>query len=387
MRASAGDVLLRGARASVVAATLVTALAVPRGARAGDVVAARRDFAEGVRLYQRGDFEGARRLFQKANAEHHAAPMVYNLALAEERLAHHQAAVDAYEAYVAEAGDAGEFRAAAAMAIAQIKARSTRLRIDTKPSGARVFVDGSPLSEPAPTLFLVPAGRHVIVAQGDGWRGEEDIEARGAGDVLAIVIKPKDEAPVVVPPAPPASAPLDSAPPTTNAPPLTPVEPAAPLPDQFIWGAAFVLAPYHMLGAAKGSENAGTATQVVSGAIVEVGHAMTDRVEFLARGLFALGPYGKPTYAFMGGPGISLRIGSWVWLGATFIGGGMETIKDRIRFGTGIVFGTIVEASFVVLNTPHGQWTVGVQPGTLLTDNGRDNAAFFVPLSFGYRSF
>jgi outer membrane protein assembly factor BamD (BamD/ComL family) len=52
-----------------------------REARAGDVDLARAIFAEGVKLYQRDDYEGARRLFKKAEAEHHAAPIVYNIGL------------------------------------------------------------------------------------------------------------------------------------------------------------------------------------------------------------------------------------------------------------------------------------------------------------------
>ena len=93
----------------------------PREARADDVEAARRDFAEGVRLYQRGDYEGARRLFKKADSEHHAPSIVYNLAVAEERALRPQAAIDTYEAYLAEAGENGEFSGAAVMAIAQIE--------------------------------------------------------------------------------------------------------------------------------------------------------------------------------------------------------------------------------------------------------------------------
>lgn len=362
----------------------------PRDARADDVEAARRDFAEGVRLYQRGDYEGARRLFKKADAEHHAAAIIYNLAFAEERLFHLQAAVDAYEAYVAEVGPSGELSSAAAMAIVQIKARSTRLRIDTKPAGARLFVDGTALTEPAPTTYLLPAGHHVVVAQGQSWRGEEEIEVRGTGDVLNLVIKSAtaDEPVAVVPPAAPianepapapAPAPIDR----------TPEVPApdAALPSGFVWGAAFALAPYYLLGTDPGTLNTRGATQLVAGGIFEVGHAVTDRFEFLARGFLALGPEGKPSYAAMGGPGLSLRVGSSLWFGATFLGGQLETLSRGVRYGTDLVFGAMVEASLVVISTPSGQWMAGIQPGLLLTDHVRDNTAFFFPFSFGYRAF
>src|SRR5207244_3515958 len=118
LRASARDVVL----------TIALLLSSTQPAHAGDVEVARKIFADGVKLYQQGDYEGARRLFKQADAEHHAPAIVYNLALAEEKLRHPQAAVDAYEAYVAEVGDRGELSSSAAVAIAQIKARATKLR-------------------------------------------------------------------------------------------------------------------------------------------------------------------------------------------------------------------------------------------------------------------
>ena len=124
-------------------ALLGLASALP--ARAGDVEAARRAFADGVQLFRVGDYEGARRLFLKADAEHHAPAIVYNLGMAEERLGHPQPAVDAYEAYVAEAGESGEFSSSATVAIAQLKARSTRLRISTEPVSNTASARSSPM--------------------------------------------------------------------------------------------------------------------------------------------------------------------------------------------------------------------------------------------------
>lgn len=377
----------------MVLAALVSSVA--SDARADDVEAARKDFAEGVRLYQRGDYEGARRLFKKADTEHHAAPVLYNLARTEERLLRAQAAVDAYEAYVGEAGEAGEFTGAAVVAITQIKARSTRLRIETRPTGARIFVDGFPLSESSPTTFLVSAGHHVVVAQGEVFRAERDVEVTGNGDSLSVTL----EAPLSdasAPLSPPDTHDADSSPPTPPTPPSPPVAtavadppslPPPAAPDGFVWGAAFALAPYHLIGAASSLPNSESKTQVMAGAILEAGHAVTDRFEFLARGYVALGPDGKPSYAIMGGPGLSLRIGTSAWLGATFLVGQIETVAEGKRYGTDVVFGTMLEATFVILPTSAGQWTVGIQPGLLLTNKPPDNTTFFFPLSFGYRAY
>lgn len=357
---------------------------VSAGARA-DVDKARAVFAEGVRLFKRGDWEGARRLFREADAEHHAPAIVYNLGLAEEKLGHPQAAVDAFEAYIAEAGEAGELSAVAAAAIAQIKARSTRLRLDTRPSGARLFVDGTPLPEPAPTTLLVSPGRHVVVAQGDGWRAERDIEATGTGDLVNLVLDGEaNRAPATPAPAP--------APSSTAAPTPSPPEPAPPpaptAPEDLVWGASFAIAPVYLLGVTTPNvDNAKNGVAIVAGPTLEIGYALTPRFELLGRGFVAIGPAGKPSYAYMGGPGLSYRVGDQVWLGAAFIGGQLETRANDARYGTNIVFGGMLEASFVFLKKAGGEWMAGLQPGFLLTERRQDNTAIFVPVTFGYRAF
>jgi hypothetical protein len=354
------------------------------------VEAARLSFADGVKLFRLGDYEGARRLFVKADAEHHAPAIVYNLGMAEERLGHPQPAVDAYEAYVAEAGESGEFSSSATIAIAQLKARSTRLRISTEPAGARLFVDGVPLSDPSPATLLVLAGHHVVVAQGDGWRAETDVSAAGSGDTLAVSLARPPEA-LASPPAPLALLPSvpargDTAPPPG---PAAKVETSAAVhPDGLMYGASFAMAPYYLLGAtAPGAPNGDSAKSVVAGPFIEVGAALNERVAFLARGFVALGPDAKPTYAYMGGPGLSVRALPSIWVGATFLGGKLETVSHDVRYGTDLVFGVLVELGIVLIDKPTGQWLVSVQPATLLTDRSTDNAAFLFPFSFGYRAF
>ncbi len=365
LRASARDVLL----------TLAAICALRGVARAGDVDVARRLFDDGVKLFQRGDYEGARRLFKQAETEHHAARIVYNLALAEERLGHPQAAVDAYESYLAEVGDQDELAPAAAVAVAQLKTRSTRLRIESKPAGARVFVDGTPLPEPAPTTYLVPPGRHVVVAHGDAWRAERDVEAKGTGDVLPVSVEPAREA---EPSAGAATAPASSPPPSVR----------EEVSDGLVWGASFAIAPYYLFGVANASaSNARDARAVVAGPVLEVGHAIDERFLFLARGFAALGPDGKPTYAYMGGPGIAVRVARPLWVSATFLGGRLETEAHGVRYGTDLVFGAMAEVSVVVARTRSGEWLASAQPGALLTELRNDNTLLFVALAFGYRAF
>jgi hypothetical protein len=387
LRASARDLLL------IVAAVVF----VPATASAGDVDAARKTFAEGVKLYQQGDWEGARRLFKKADTEHHAPAIVYNLALAEEKLGHLQAALDAYEAYIAEVGDKGELSSPAVLAIAQIKARTTKLRVETNPPGARLFVDGVPLTDPSPTSFLVGGGHHVVIAQGDGWRAERDVEAKGAGDALTVNLAKTETAP----PAPTAPLDIERTTPPPSGPekpiekPPVPEPPKPAGPEGIVWGAEFAIVPCYLLAVTKeNSTNAKDVASIVAGPVLEIGYALTEDFLFVGRGFVGVGPDAKPSYAFMGGPGLSYRLAKTVWLGASFIGGQLETKgenalnpNESVRYGTDLVFGALAEVNAILIKKKDGEWVAGFQPAFLLTKRSLDNTTFFFPLSFGYRAY
>jgi hypothetical protein len=193
--------------------------------------------------------------------------------------------------------------------------------------------------------------------------------------------------PAATPPVPTAAAPSGVA--ASDVDRLPPV-PETEGPDGFVWGASFALAPYHLVGAPApgfGAQNGASATQAMAGGIIEAGAALTDRFEVLARGFVAFGPNGKPTYAFMGGPAVSLRVAPRLWLGATFIGGRLETRSNGSPYGTDLVFGAMAEVAVVVLAARYGQWTVGLQPGVLLSDDPMRNTAYLVPLTFGVRAY
>jgi hypothetical protein len=89
----------------------------------------------------------------------------------------------------------------------------------------------------------------------------------------------------------------------------------------------------------------------------------------------------------MGGPAVSLRVASRLWLGATFIGGRLETRSNGSNYGTDLVFGALAEVAVVVLETKYGQWMVGLQPGLLLSDDPMRNTAYLLPLTFGVRAY
>lgn len=372
--------------ASLVA--LLVLGSAPR-ARADDpaLAEARKHFAEGVKRYQDGDFEGARVLFQQANAEHHAAAIVYNIGRAEERLGHPQAAVDAYDAYIAEAGEKGELTQAAVLALARVRANASLLHIVTKPAGARLFVDGTAARDAAPTRVLVSPGRHHIVAEGEGWRAEADVEAApnsastSPDGTLVTLAAPE------IPAATPIAGPAVKAPAAAAA--AAPTEPAVS--DGLVLGAQFALVPHDFIGTkSRPFDSFGLS----AGIVADGGYALTERLVLVGRALVTVGSKGVPATLLMGiGVAMSYRVRDAIWIGGAFMGGrallpgAFNPVGDeQRRFDTDYVFCPTLEISVAVLTKPYGQWLLSAYPGYFFA-SPTDNDVFFVPIGFGLRTF
>jgi hypothetical protein len=219
------------------------------------------------------------------------------------------------------------------------------------------------------------------------------VSVEGKGDSLAITLAQAatpEPAPKIDPSPPPAAQPPADRPPET--PPLAPKQEI----DGLVWGAGFAIVPAFLFGVdtsektpeeTAATKNARDAASIFAGPLVEIGLALSPDFVFLARGLVGIGPDGKPSYAYMGGPGISFRATSRLWLGATFLGGRFETRAFDADYGTDLVFGTMVEATYAVLRKTDGEWIAGLQPAFLLTRRDRDNTTIFFPMTFGYRAY
>jgi hypothetical protein len=376
-------------RARAVFLFVVCGAAYSQVARADDATdSARAHFSEGVTRFEAGDYEGARALFLRADSEHHAPVIVYNVARSEERLDHPQAAMDAYDSYLREAGDSGEFATAAALAMAQIRARSPRLRIETTPPGANIFVDAVEAPEKSPTSMLVTIGHHHVVAEGDGWHAEAEVDATdpSKGATITIARNPMNQAVLS---------------PSTNSPALpthlAPAPETVPIsgPHGLVVGGSFSIVAYHFFSK-RGQ--ADTTTGVAPALIADVGYAITPRVEIFLRVLGGIGSEGTPVTLVEGlGPGFSYRLLPALWIGAWCLGGRIESSyapatplpgesPGEKYFETGWVFAPELEASLSILQTDYGQWMLSVSPSYYFA-SPQDNGAFFVPMSFGLRTF
>jgi hypothetical protein len=356
-------------------------------ARADDATdSARAHFSEGVTRFEAGDYEGARALFLRADSEHHAPVIVYNVARSEERLDHPQAACDAYDSYLREAGDSGEFATAAALAMAQIRARSPRLRIETTPPGANVFVDAQAAPDKSPTSMLVTIGHHHVVAEGEGWQAEAEVDATDPTKGATVMLV---RAAGNTPSSPP--------PPIANPARFPPPPEAAPIsaPHGLVFGGSFSIVAYHFFSK-RGQ--ADTTTGVAPALIADVGYAITPRLEIFLRVLGGIGSEGTPVTLVEGlGPGFSFRLLPSLWVGAWCLGGRIESSytpnaplpgeAPGIKyFETGWVFAPEFEASLSLLQTDYGQWMLSVSPSYYFA-SPQDNGALFVPMSFGLRTF
>ncbi|MEO8876092.1 MAG: hypothetical protein ABI461_10935 [Polyangiaceae bacterium] len=349
-------------------------------ARADDAFeSARAHFADGVAKFEAGDYEAACALFRRADSEHHAPVIVYNVARSEERLDHPQAAVDNYDAYLREAGEAGEFAPAAALAMSQLRARSPRVRIESTPAGAHIFVDAVEAPEKSPTTMLVTIGHHHVVAESDGWHAESEIDATDPSKVMTVAFTRPDA---------PSSTPKSPTTPTH----LAPASETVPIsgPHGLIVGGTFSIVAYHFFSTRSHPDD--TTTGVAPALMGDLGYAITPRFEIFLRVLGGIGSEGTPVTLVEGlGPALSFRALPPLWIGVACLGGRIESSETpsggvRRYFETGWVFSPMAEISLALLQTDYGQWMLSVSPSYYFA-SPQDNGAFYVPMGFGLRTF
>lgn len=154
----------------VLAALVIVGLAGP--ARADSRSDARDRLEEGSALYRKGDYAGALRKFEEAQALYASPKIYFNLGQALNRLGRHAAAVDAFEKFLAEAPDAaGDRRRDAEALLYELRPRVGYVRVIAEPK-SEIAVDGqtvgvAPLNR---TIPLDPGRTHQVTARAKGAR-------------------------------------------------------------------------------------------------------------------------------------------------------------------------------------------------------------------------
>jgi hypothetical protein len=371
---------------------LFMSLLTPGQASADGKQTARDAFQAGVRAFQAGDYGGALSRFQEADAAAHAPAITYNLARALEKLERPQDALEAYEAYLAETREGGEFTSSAILAISQIKAHATRLSIESTPPGAEITLDGKKLKSKTPVALLVSRGSHQISLRLDDWNETRNYDAPGGAASGELVFVRSAAAP------PPPVAPAKPAPPVEVPPP-----PPAPQLHGLVVSAGISLSAYRFIGSADES-SAGTqktadsaAGGLVFGLALDAGYAVTPRTALLLRLFGGLGSSQQALATIgAGGPVISYHLGDRWWVGGgVAVGAGRADadattqksdalLDSQITFKTNFALGPTLEVGYVLDQNDDGHWLVALMPTLLVTTSSREST-LFVPLVLGYR--
>ena len=195
---------------------LVGALFAATGAQAQDIGgAAQARFDEGVRAYDRGDFETARRAFLETRRLTPRVSVLRNLAQSELKTGHPLDALNHFREYVADPSIPREKRDRAVKALAEAYQQTGHLVVTTEPS-ARVLVDGAPVVA-ADGVVDVTAGSHDVEARAGARHAMRTVQA--AAGALTQVDLP-------LPPATP-EAPTAITSPASATPPAATMDPSA----------------------------------------------------------------------------------------------------------------------------------------------------------------
>jgi tetratricopeptide (TPR) repeat protein len=190
-------------RSQVLTALFLLAVFLAGASGSGRVALAQADDAravalglarEGAQLYERGDFQGALDKFEQAYAHFPSPKLLFNLGQAQRGLSRHAEALANFERFLAEAKDAGsDYRERAAIQIAELETKVTRVAVACNRPGSLVDIDGVkrgtiPLDKP---LAVEPGAHRLSLV----WKSEiRTVEFTAvAGQVLPLVLSFEDE--------------------------------------------------------------------------------------------------------------------------------------------------------------------------------------------------
>jgi hypothetical protein len=152
---------------------------------------ARRHFKSGTKLYRDGNYGGALAEFEEAYRLKPGAGSLQNVALSQKGLFRYSEAAATLEQLLAK--HAGELsdgeRLAVVEALAELKGLMASIKLRVQPEGARVLLDGRPLSTSDwATPIVVNVGEHTLTADAPGYASERRV-VRVAGGQRDVPIE------------------------------------------------------------------------------------------------------------------------------------------------------------------------------------------------------
>lgn len=396
-----------GAACGVCAVCSFLLGSVATSARADDKTEARVLVQKAVQRFKAGQYSEALELFARADTKFHSPAITYNIAQAREKLGQAQAALDAYSAYLTEAGTSGKYAEAAKVAIDEIRERSSEVEVVSQPPGATIVIDGVDVSASTPRSIVLFPGSHSIEVQLDDWRQTKQLEVPAAGQRLKLRFGREPAA---------ASAPEARAEPNRG----PTASPGPGKPDGLVFGGGLAFIPFTFVGATQSRSYGGGGAIVkdpsqpkglLFGGSLEIGLTPTPGdLVFLVRGLggFGFGPSDAPGgddmgFAVFGGPGFAYRVSPRLQIGAALAFGvakfngesdgeykscatcNLEPLaaSDETEFS----YGLLGDISYTFLPTPHGEWFASLGLVALKAGDQNVDGLIAAPVAFGYRVY
>jgi len=137
----------------------------------------KKHMANGVKLFNDGNFAAAIVEFEAAYAERPKASPLLNIALCQKSLFNYPKAIAALERALSLHGDTmeAEDRAASENAIKEMRALLGYVKVELSPSHATLLVDDEPLPQGAADKPVpLGPGKHVLAARADGYESAEE---------------------------------------------------------------------------------------------------------------------------------------------------------------------------------------------------------------------
>lgn len=168
----------------------------PKGESAPLSASYKRHMANGVKLYNDGNFAAAIVEFEAAYAESPRASPLVNIALCHKSLFHYPKAIAALELALGKHANTmePEDKAAAEHAIAEMRALLGTVKVELSPSHAVLLIDDEPLPPGAADkpISLGP-GKHRIGARAEGYEDAEQtitVTSRDRDKVVKLALEP-----------------------------------------------------------------------------------------------------------------------------------------------------------------------------------------------------
>jgi hypothetical protein len=373
----------RAALASALAACAVASVGVAAHAQtAADLETARALFKEGRELRARGDLRGALEKLRAAHAVGRTPITGLELArthaLLGELVEAREVALDVARIRVAadETARSAEARAEATQLAEELRERipDVTVHVTGAPEGVvpEVVIDGRALppdlvGEP----FKLDPGTHVVaVVEPHGGAIARETVTVGEGEARLVTLAYPATAI-----SPPATTPLDA--------------PPAGEPAAFVYGGSLSLVPsFYWHSQPIDQQGRTDQPEFAIGLGAELGASLTPGFEIFARLMASAGTKGKPVSEILGaGPGMSFRLSRRWWIGATLYTARGDMYFEGKQYSTDWVFAPTLDINFAAIEWRSGQWLVSASPGYFFANVKQDNALFFVPLTFGYRSY